>query len=511
MINNIGATKYNTLYFRKQREEDFHKRYLIVQLMNNPCSYTEQYFCKFILNISIVMEKTEGKILIVDDNMQILNALQLLLKPEFKEITLIRNPNQLTSLLSAQNFDIILLDMNFRSGDNSGNEGFYWLAEILKKDPFAMVIMITAYGEIDLAVRAIKEGATDFIAKPWDAEKLIVTLKNALNFKKSKTEVRKLKIRQQQLNEDLNKQNLLFRGASKIMEEVYKTVDKVAQTDANVLILGENGTGKEVIAREIHRKSKRSGEIFLSVDMGSLSDSLFESEMFGHVKGSFTDAREDRTGRFESASGGTLFLDEIGNLSLSSQGKLLSAVQNLEITRLGDIRPIHVDIRLITATNKDPEELIRQGLFREDLLFRINTIQITMPPLRERKEDIPGLADFFLEKYANKYGKPAVKLSQSSYNSLVNNFWSGNIRELSHTVEKAVILCESPFIKPEDLYLKEKQVARNIVNTAQSLRDFEKEAIVKILKSSAGNISTAARMLGISRTTLYAKMREYGV
>ncbi len=388
------------------------------------------------------MEKPDGRILIVDDNLQILNALQLLLKPEFHEISILRNPNQLSSMMTTQNFDIILLDMNFRSGDNSGNEGFFWLSEILKKDPTAMVIMITAYGDIHLAVRAIKEGATDFISKPWNAEKLIITLRNALNLKKSKAEVRKLQIRQKQLNEDLGRQNKLFRGSSKKMEEVYKTVDKVAQTDANVLILGENGTGKEVMAREIYRKSKRSGEIFLSVDMGSLSESLFESEMFGHVKGSFTDAREDRIGRFESASGGTLFLDEIGNLSLSSQGKLLSAIQNLEITRLGDSRSVPVDIRLITATNKDPEELIRQGLFREDLLFRINTIQITLPPLRERKEDIPGFADFFLERYVTKYGKPSVKLSQAAYNSLMNNFWSGNIRELSHTVEKAVILCD---------------------------------------------------------------------
>ena len=457
------------------------------------------------------MEKPEGKILIVDDNVQILNALQLLLKPEFKEIALLRNPNQLASMLATQNFDIILLDMNFKSGDNSGKEGFYWLAEIRKKDPMVMVIMITAYGDIHLAVRAIKEGATDFIAKPWDAEKLIVTLRNALNLKKSNDKVRKLQISQKQLNEDLGRQNRLFRGSSGKMEEVYKTVDKVAQTEANVLILGENGTGKEVIAREIHRKSARSGEIFLSVDMGSLSESLFESEMFGHIKGSFTDAREDRIGRFEAASGGTLFLDEIGNLSLSSQGKLLSAIQNLEITRLGDSRPVPVDIRLITATNKDPEELIRQKLFREDLLFRINTIQIVLPPLRERKEDIPGLADFFLEKYAGKYGKPSVKLSQASYNALLNSFWSGNIRELSHTIEKAVILCESSSIRPEDLYIKEKAHVGDDGDSLQNLRDFEKAAIVKILKTCQGNISNAARMLGISRTTLYAKMKEYGI
>jgi DNA-binding NtrC family response regulator len=309
----------------------------------------------------------------------------------------------------------------------------------------------------------------------------------------------------------MDKQHRLFKGSSKNMAEIYKTVDKVSQTDANVLILGENGTGKEVIAREIHRKSMRSGEIFLSVDMGSLSDSLFESEMFGHITGSYTDAREDRIGRFEAASGGTLFLDEIGNLSLSSQGKLLSAIHNLEITRVGDSRPIPVDIRLIAATNKDPEELIRQSLFREDLLFRINTIQITLPPLRERKEDIPGFADFFLEKYALKYGKPSLKLGSASYESLINCHWSGNIRELSHTIEKAVILSESSVIKPENLYLKERTSVPDADESCQSLRDFEKDAIVKILKTSQGNITNAAKMLGISRTTLYAKMREYGL
>jgi DNA-binding NtrC family response regulator len=295
------------------------------------------------------------------------------------------------------------------------------------------------------------------------------------------------------------------------MEKVYRAIGKVAATDANILILGENGTGKEVIAREIHRKSRRSGDIFLSVDMGSLSESLFESEMFGHVVGSFTDAREDRIGRFESASGGTLFLDEIGNLSLSSQGKLLGAIQNLEITKLGDSRPIPVNIRLITATNKDPEELIKHNLFREDLLFRINTIQITLPPLRERKEDIPGFADFFLEKYAHKYGKPSLRLSRASYDLLVKYKWSGNIRELSHTIEKAVILSEASVIYPDDLNLKEKTALHEPGESSQSLRDFEKEAIVKILKANQGNISIAAKVLGISRTTLYAKMKEYGL
>jgi two-component system, NtrC family, response regulator HydG len=457
------------------------------------------------------MEKKNGKILIVDDNVQILNALHLLLKPEFNEIMLIKNPNQIPAMLSAGNYDIILLDMNFRSGDNSGNEGLFWLAEIMKFDPAIIVMMITAYGDINLAVRAIKEGATDFIAKPWDAEKLIITLKNALNYRNSRIEIKKLKGRQIQLNEDIEKQHTLFRGSSKTMEDVYKTIEKVAKTDANILILGENGTGKEVIAREIHRKSKRSSEIFLAVDLGSLSETLFESEMFGHVKGSFTDAREDRTGRFETASGGTLFLDEIGNLSMSAQGKLLGVLENREMTRLGSNKQIQVDIRLITATNKNPEDLVIHNLFREDLLFRINTIQIEIPPLRERKEDIPGLADFFLKKYAGKYEKPALKMMGTAYDALINYSWWGNIRELNHTIEKAVILCDSHSIKPEDLNLKERHGQRTGSSSVQSLKDFEKDAVLKMLEECRGNVSKAAKLLDISRTTLYAKMKEYGI
>jgi DNA-binding NtrC family response regulator len=457
------------------------------------------------------MEKKNGRILIVDDNVQILNALQLLLKPEFIETTLIRNPNQIPSLLPAGNFDLVLLDMNFKSGDNSGNEGLYWLGEILKTDPMISVIMITAYGDINLAVRAIKEGAMDFIAKPWDAEKLIITLKNVLKYRNSRIEIKKLLGRQQQLNDDIDKKHRLFRGSSKKMEEIFRTIDKVAHTDANILILGENGTGKEVIAREIHRKSRRSSEIFLAVDLGSLSETLFESEMFGHVKGSFTDAREDRTGRFETASGGTLFLDEIGNLPMPVQGKLLGVLESREITRLGSNKPIPVDIRLITATNKNPEDLVFQNLFREDLLFRINTIQIGIPPLRERKEDIPGLADFFMKKYAGKYGKPAIRMTGGAYDALVHYSWWGNIRELNHTIEKAMILCDSNAIKPEDLNLKERPGVKAGSAASQSLRDYEKEAVLKVIEMCRGNVSKAARMLDISRTTLYAKMKEYGI
>lgn len=456
------------------------------------------------------MEKPKGRILIVDDNVQILNALNILLKTEFEEICLLKNPNQIPALLQRENFDLVLLDMNFRSGDNTGNEGIYWLAEVLRYEPMMVVIMITAYGDIDLAVKAIKKGATDFISKPWDAEKLIVTLKNALKLRRSGTEVNKLKTKQKQINEDIAKNHIIFRGESKKMEEIYRTVEKVAKTDANVLILGENGTGKEVIAREIHNKSCRASEIFLPVDMGSLSESLFESEMFGHVKGSFTDAREDRTGRFETASGGTLFMDEIGNLSLSSQGKILGVLQNLHITRIGSSRPISVDFRLISATNKNPGLLVQQGLFREDLLFRINTIQIELPALRERKEDIPGLANFYLAQFASKYEKPASYFSASSYDSLTGYSWPGNIRELKHTIEKAVILSENDSIKPGDLDLRPRY-GDVIPEGDEKLADIEKNAIVKVLEKCRGNITQAARILGISRTTLYTKMKEYKI
>ena len=457
------------------------------------------------------MDRKKGSILIVDDNVQILNSLHLLLKSEYAEVRLLRNPNLIPALLGSSQFDIILLDMNFRSGDNSGNEGLFWLSQIQKADPLIMVIMITAYGDIDLAVKAIKQGATDFISKPWDAEKLIITLRNALEIRNSRIELKKLQVKQRQLNEDIEKQFRLFRGSSKKMETIYRTIGKVAQTDANILILGENGTGKEVIAREIHRQSARASEIFLSVDMGSISETLFESEMFGHVRGAFTDAKEDRAGRFETASGGTLFLDEIGNLSMPAQSKLLGVLQNHTITRLGASKSIPVDFRLITATNKDPEELLLQNLFREDLLFRINTIQIEIPPLRERKEDIPGLADFFLKQYAVKYGKPTLKMRSDAYHALVNYHWSGNIRELKHTIEKAVILCESLVLRSEDLNLKERITTRNAEEFSSSLTDIERNAIIQILEKCRGNVSKAAKMLGISRTTLYAKIKAYKI
>jgi DNA-binding NtrC family response regulator len=457
------------------------------------------------------MGKRTGKILIVDDNAQILHALEILLRQEFERVETLRNPNLIGSYLASTDFDIVLLDMNFRAGNNSGNEGLYWLSGILKSDPLISVIMITAYGDIDLAVTAIKRGATDFISKPWDAEKLIVTLVNALEIRRSKMEVKKLIVKQQHINEDIERQFRMFRGTSGKMEAIYRAIDKVAGTDANILIQGENGTGKEVIAREIHRKSKRAGEVFLAVDMGSISESLFESEMFGHVKGSFTDAREDRAGRFEVASGGTLFMDEIGNLSLNMQAKLLGVLQNLTITRLGTSRPVPVDFRLITATNKNPEMLVQQRLFREDLLFRINTIQLEIPPLRERKEDIAGLADYYLSIFAAKYEKPFLTFSGRSYETLTEYHWAGNVRELKHTIEKAVILCDSHMLEPADFGLKEPYSKAPEDSDGFTMSDIERKSLIMVLEKCQGNISKAAKMLQISRTTLYAKIREYRI
>ncbi|NJO68427.1 MAG: sigma-54-dependent Fis family transcriptional regulator [Bacteroidetes bacterium] len=455
------------------------------------------------------MNRKTGNILIVDDNVQILNSLSILLKPEFETITTIKKLDNIHSLLQIENFDVIMLDMNFKAGVNTGNEGIFWLKEILKLDSQAVVLMITAYGDIELAVKAIKEGATDFIPKPWDADKLIITLRSAVELRRTRLELVRLRSRHRQINEELNSQYKLIRGTSPAMEAVYKTIDKVAVTNANILILGENGTGKELIAREIHRKSQRSAEIFLGVDLGSLSETLFESEIFGHVKGSFTDAREDRAGRFETASGGTLFLDEIGNLSMAMQSKLLTVLQNRQITRLGSVKPVPVDIRLITATNKPISQMVKENLFREDLLYRINTIQILLPPLRERQEDIPVLAQHFLNHHAGKYGKGKLTFHKEALTSIKTYSWPGNIRELDHTIEKAVILSESDIIQPSDLFLKDKPANIYDITAPRTLLEVERMAIENVLKQCSGNYSKAAQILGISRTTLYSKMEKY--
>ena len=450
-----------------------------------------------------------ARILIIDDNTQILESLRILLKDEFEAIDIIPKPSRIPEMLWRNTYDIVMLDMNFAMGETSGNEGIYWLNEIKKTDALLPIIMITAYGDIELAVKAIREGATDFITKPWDPEKLIITLKNAWRLRRSGQEVKMLKNRQQQLSEDLERKYRMFLGTSQVMQDLITTVNRVAATDASVLILGENGTGKEVIAREIHRHSNRSDQIFVGVDVASLSESLFESEVFGHVKGAFTDARDDRAGRFENAHEGTLFLDEIGNIPLPIQAKLLQVIQNRELIRVGDHTPIPIDIRLITATNRPLKKMIAEGSFREDLYYRLNTVAIEVPPLRERGDDILMLGEIFLEQYCRKYNKTLLKLSSSAIQKLREYGWPGNVRELKHTMERAVIMCEKSPLGPEDLRLFD----RHEPTADQSFRldDVERHTIVRVLDKCRGNHSKAAQMLNISRTTLYAKLKKYGI
>jgi DNA-binding NtrC family response regulator len=455
------------------------------------------------------MSVKKRKLLIVDDNKNVLIALTRLLEMEFDEVHTAGNPNLIQGLVKANNYDIILLDMNYSAGVNSGNEGLYWMQEILKIDANAIIIPITAYGDLDLAVKAVKSGATDFVVKPWDNDKLLATLNSAYNLRISKLEVESLKDKQKSLVENIDKKFSSIIGSSSVMQEIHKTIKKVAGTDANVLILGENGTGKELVAREIHRQSIRNREILVSVDMGSLSESLFESEMFGYEKGAFTDAKEMRKGRFEIASDGTLFLDEIANLSLSMQAKLLAALQNRTFTRMGANTPKEFDTRLICATNKNLNEMISDGLFREDLFFRINTIEIIIPPLRDRGDDILELTDFFFNSYKTKYDKNTLKLNKDTFDSLKNYYWPGNIRELQHTIEKAVILCDSDSLKPDDLHLSKQKTLSSSEHEVLTFNEIEKQAILKALDRNKGNIFKTAKELQIARQTLYNKIQKH--
>ncbi len=398
--------------------------------------------------------------------------------------------------------------MNFRAGRNSGNEGLYWMEQIKKADKDAIIIFITAYGDIELSVKAIKNGATDFIQKPWDDERLLGTIMSAYELRKSKNEISRLKAKQQQLQESLAEESRFIICKSPAMNAVWQTIQKVAGTDANIILTGENGTGKELAAREIHRLSGRSAECFVKVDMGALSESLFESELFGYKKGAFTDAHEDRKGRFEMASGGTLFLDEVGNIPLRLQPKLLSVLQNREVQPVGSNQSIPIDIRLITATNEDIPARTRNGLFREDLLYRINTIQIEIPPLRERQEDIPELLNVFLKKYANKYQKPYLTVNGVIIEKLRNHSWPGNIREFEHVIEKAVILCEEDTLRKGDFILPG---AHSVTASTLNLDENEIILIQKALKKTSGNLSLAAKELRISRKTLYNKMNKYEI
>lgn len=455
------------------------------------------------------MEK--GRILIIDDNRSVLSALELLLQDEFTDIKYLTGPKELPGYLESGDIDVILLDMNFKAGINTGNEGIYWLRETLKSDPDISVVMITAYGDVELAVKAMREGAVDFVLKPWENEKLLATLHTALKLRKSRKEVSKLKSEQKSLKSTLSGSlHKTIIGSSHPVSEMMKIIEKVADTDAAVLITGENGTGKELVANEIHKRSKRKNEVMISVDMGAITETLFESELFGHIKGSFTDAKEDRAGKIEAANGGTLCLDEIGNLSLSLQAKLLNALQSMCITRVGSNKPIPVNIRLICITNRDLDKMVREGLFREDLLYRINTIHIEVSPLRDRKSDIPVLSEFFLKKYSEKYGKPSLKLTSQSIDALSAYDWPGNIRELQHTVEKAVILSEGDVIRPGDLMLKYSTV-EGLESTEKTLGDMEKQMIISSLRENNGNKSAAAEQLGITRQKLYNRLRKYGL
>ncbi len=449
-----------------------------------------------------------GSILIVDDDQGVLESLDLLLRGESKKVFTLSDPNRLHSTLKPGIFDVVLLDMNFSTGRNTGNEGLFWLSEIQKADPLVSVIMITAYGDVDLAVETMKGGAVDFIQKPWKSEKLISTLNAACQLTGSMRKVEQLETEKQVLQDDVTRSYEEIVGHSPRVQNLHKTIRKVARTDTSVLIQGENGTGKELIAWEIHKQSKRSDQLFITVDLGALSENLFESELFGHRKGAFTDAKEDRKGRFEAAHGGTLFLDEIGNLPLHLQSKLLSALQSRQIIPVGSNTPVPVDVRIISATNRELGQLVAKGLFREDLYYRINTIQIESPALRDRDHDIGILAEHFLKRYSHKYGKPGLRISQKAMEKLNRHQWPGNIRELQHAMENMVIMSESDTISPEDINLVS---SASDVNVSLNLDIVEKNTIRRALLKYKGNYSSIAAELGISRTTLYHKIRKYGL
>ncbi|MEX0360059.1 MAG: sigma-54-dependent transcriptional regulator [Allomuricauda sp.] len=450
---------------------------------------------------------TDAKILVIDDNKSVLSALEILLQFEYKSVETLFNPNQISSFAHMDQIDIVLLDMNFSAGVNTGNEGLYWLNEIKKKSPHTSVIMMTAYGAVDLAVKALKQGASDFVLKPWNNERLLTTVKSAFELRKSKQEIHQLKKKENELKQVINEDKNFIIGNSQALTSVLNLVRKVAKTDVNVLITGENGTGKELIARELHRLSIRKDELFIGVDMGSIAENLFESELFGHMKGAFTDAKDDRAGKFEAAHQGTLFLDEMGNLSLQMQAKLLSAIQNKSVVRVGSNKPIAVDIRLICATNCNLPQMVADGLFREDLLYRINTINIEVPPLREREGDILILADFFLKKFASKYDKPGLRINNLAQEKLMEYPWPGNVRELQHTRERAVILSEGNVLKPTDFLLHSKP-SQSFDAGPATLDEMEQQMISKALEQHDGNYSAAADQLGISRQTLYNKMKK---
>ena len=451
--------------------------------------------------------KNLGRLLIIDDNEDVLFALNLLLEPYAEKIKITTSPENIEYFINSFNPDIILLDMNFSKDAISGQEGYYWLERILKIDPDAIVILMTAYSDTDKAVKAIKSGAIDFISKPWEKERLLSTLSSAMKLRNSRTEINSLKkqVAAMALEKERNYEII---GESEAMLQIFDTIEKLSNTDANILILGENGTGKDLVARAIYRNSPRAHAGFIEIDVGSIPESLFESELFGYEKGAFTDARKEKAGRMEIASGGTLFLDEIGNISMTMQAKLLTAIEKRKISKLGSTKTIDIDVRLICATNTDLHKLVSKGEFRQDLLYRINTIEIHIPPLRERGEDILLLADFFLKRYAQKYKKDIKGLLKDAQKKLLQYSWPGNVRELQHTIERAVILSDSSFIRAENFLLQPVITKKKNEHETLNLEEVEKEVIEKAMRRCNGNISQAAELLGISRYSLYRKIEK---
>ena len=448
----------------------------------------------------------KATVLVVDDDTDVLTAVKLLLKTEVLEIITEKNPENINSLLTRNQVDLVLLDMNFNSAMNTGNEGIYWLRKIKEWKPNVCVIMITAYGHIDLAVRSLKEGANDFVVKPWHNEKLIETIKDLLDKQEG---VKKPKVA---AKSTAGSTSIL--GEAEAMQDIFYKVNKIAPTDANILILGENGTGKDLMAKAIHERSLRANKPFIKVDVGALTDTLFESELFGHKKGAYTDAREDRVGRFEEAEGGTLFLDEIGNISLQQQAKLLTVLQNRQVTRLGTNKAVDINIRLICATNIPLQELANENKFRKDLIYRINTVEITMPPLRKRTNDVPLLARHFAKIYATKYLKPTVDFSSAALQKLQSYNYPGNVRELQYTIERAVIMAEDALLQPDDLIFS--SLETSIAETQESadnvpLSMLEKNAILRVIEKHSGNITRAAKELGLTRTALYRRLNKYDI
>lgn len=452
------------------------------------------------------MNLKNASILVIDDDPDVLTAVRLLLKTEVKEVVTEKNPENLRWHLSKDNFDVILLDMNFTSSINTGNEGLFWLSKIKETKAETAVIMITAYGDIDLAVRSLKEGAADFVVKPWHNEKLLITIKETLKRKSNKTSLTPGLI-----PGSIIKNELL--GESEVMQEIFYKIEKIAPTDANILILGENGTGKDLIAKAIHQHSLRRDKPYIKVDVGSLTETLFESELFGHKKGAFTDAREDRTGRFEAAIGGTIFLDEIGNISLHQQARLLTVLQNRQVTRIGSNEPVSIDIRLICATNVPLSELANENRFRKDLIYRINTVEIIVPPLRKRGNDIVLLAKHFSTLYSNKYLKPGLEFDARALEKLQNYYYPGNVRELQYTIERAVIMADQDILRAEDLIFSpiESVTSTETEPAELKLSAIEKNTILKVIEKHNGNITKAAKELGLTRTALYRRLSKYDI